>query len=193
MLHEIYKSFCKLHNNVCYYAWRFWAGRCYFIKFWKDYYLIKLIYCFLFERDNDFPKTATNIPRVKLPELRLLKFNGDVQTFISFVNVYNALVHNKYHLSNTEKFSYLHGVLEGPPKNLYLIIILWSDFIGLKLKTLFLYRRRIYLLRKFLDFLCVILWTLKFHLTNLLLKGLNATLVSRFKTHLLICLVFKFW
>ncbi|XP_072394175.1 uncharacterized protein [Diabrotica undecimpunctata] len=55
---------------------------------------------------------------VNLPKLNLSIFAGEITDFPTFIDLYNALVHNNSDLSNIEKFSYLLQSLKGVPYNL---------------------------------------------------------------------------
>ncbi|KAJ8978078.1 hypothetical protein NQ317_000636 [Molorchus minor] len=87
-------------------------------KFDKQYFATKTVYYDLFEKNQVTRNEEPDLPRPKLPELKLIKFNGDIKHFTSFVDVFDALVHNNSQLSNIEKFSHLLACLEGQPKNL---------------------------------------------------------------------------
>lgn len=92
----------------------------------KKYFSVKAIYSDLFEKKPQILVENQNIdhissnskPHVHLPEIKLIKFTGNIKTFSSFIEVFNALIHENSTLSNVEKFSHLHSCLEGPPKNL---------------------------------------------------------------------------
>lgn len=122
-IRDIQESFSKLHNAVFNYL-PVDADEEYVIEdkvrteFENYFYAVKTIYYDLFERNKNLKDEESNLPRPKLPELRLIKFNGDIKNFTSFIDVFEALVHNNSQLSNIEKFSHLLASLEGPPKNL---------------------------------------------------------------------------
>jgi len=89
-----------------------------------SYYYIKSVFAELFENEltnsgNNSNVANTNLlPKVKLPEIKINKFNGDIKQFTAFIDIYNALIHNNASLSNIEKFTHLHSYLEGAPKAL---------------------------------------------------------------------------
>lgn len=98
------------------------------------YYSVKGIYADLFETKPQVLAQNANVDpvshskiRVHLPEIKLIKFSGDIKTFSSFIEVFNALIHNNSALSNVEKFSHLHSCLDGPPKNLISCLPLSND------------------------------------------------------------------
>lgn len=87
------------------------------------YFQTKAIYENIFENKNIKPAldqtlSGLTTSRVKLPDIKITKFTGDIKLFSSFIDIYNALVHNNIELSNIEKFTHLHSYLEGPPKAL---------------------------------------------------------------------------
>lgn len=87
------------------------------------YFQTKAIYENIFENKNIKPAldqtlSGLSTSRVKLPDIKITKFTGDIKLFSSFIDIYNALVHHNSELSNIEKFTHLHSYLEGPPKAL---------------------------------------------------------------------------
>ncbi|XP_063384362.1 uncharacterized protein LOC134670465 [Cydia fagiglandana] len=65
---------------------------------------------------NDNPKSARN--RAVLPKVKLPTFAGQVEEFVSFMELFQSLVGNDTTLSDTEKMYYLAGSLLGEPKSL---------------------------------------------------------------------------
>lgn len=53
-----------------------------------------------------------------LPKMNLPIFKGDVQDFPSFIEFFNAIVHNRQGLSDIEKFKYLLSSVSGPALSL---------------------------------------------------------------------------
>ena len=49
---------------------------------------------------------------VKLPDVTLPEFHGDEESFPSFIDQFNALIHNNPHLTDIEKFGYLRGAVK---------------------------------------------------------------------------------
>lgn len=54
----------------------------------------------------------------RLPQLRLPEFSGSYSNWQSFLDTFNALVHDNKTLSNVEKFYYLQASLKGEPANI---------------------------------------------------------------------------
>lgn len=88
----------------------------------KEYFAIRTIYTDLFEnvlnetRDIDVPEMQNS--NIKLPKVELIKFNGDIKLFPTFIDMFNALVHENRSLCSIEKFNYLISSLSGPPLSL---------------------------------------------------------------------------
>ncbi|XP_058816865.1 uncharacterized protein LOC131680160 [Topomyia yanbarensis] len=55
---------------------------------------------------------------VRLPQIKLQIFNGDVDEWLSFRDLFTSLIHWKVDLPEVEKFHYLKGCLQGEPKSL---------------------------------------------------------------------------
>lgn len=51
---------------------------------------------------------------VKLPKLTIQPFGGDLTTWTTFWDSYNAAIHDNGSLSEIEKFNYLRSLLQGP-------------------------------------------------------------------------------
>ena len=52
-------------------------------------------------------------PKVKLPKLSLMTFNGDLTTWTAFWDTFESSIHNNTDLSAIDKFNYLNSLLEG--------------------------------------------------------------------------------
>ncbi|KAJ8969455.1 hypothetical protein NQ317_011058 [Molorchus minor] len=99
-------------------------------QFEHKFYSIKTIYTDLFESSLNRPTTSSSSAsthfrpsenensRVQLPKIQLLKFDGDIKGFPTFIDMFNALVHANNALSKIEKFNYLISALSGPPLSL---------------------------------------------------------------------------
>ena len=48
-------------------------------------------------------------PAVKLPDIKLLEFNGEEEQFPSFIDQFTAIIDNNPQLTDIEKFGYLRG------------------------------------------------------------------------------------
>ncbi|XP_055615330.1 uncharacterized protein LOC129761620 [Toxorhynchites rutilus septentrionalis] len=55
---------------------------------------------------------------VRLPQIRLQTFDGNIDEWLSFRDLYVSLIHCKSDLPDVEKFHYLKGCLQGEPKAL---------------------------------------------------------------------------
>ncbi|XP_055621958.1 uncharacterized protein LOC129765576 [Toxorhynchites rutilus septentrionalis] len=65
--------------------------------------------------DNPIPHTHEH---VRLPQIRLQTFNGDIDEWISFRDLFISVIHSKPDLPEVEKLHYLKGCLIGEPRNL---------------------------------------------------------------------------
>ncbi|XP_065094001.1 uncharacterized protein LOC135714549 [Ochlerotatus camptorhynchus] len=59
-----------------------------------------------------------SVDHVRLPQIKLQTFNGDIDEWLSFRDLYTSLIHWKVDLPDVEKFHYLKGCLQGEPRNL---------------------------------------------------------------------------
>ncbi|XP_062541431.1 uncharacterized protein LOC134209461 [Armigeres subalbatus] len=66
---------------------------------------------------SDTP-TMSNLDRVRLPQISLQTFNGDIDDWLSFRDLFSSLIHRKTDLPDVEKFHYLKGCLQGEPKTI---------------------------------------------------------------------------
>ncbi|XP_065090780.1 uncharacterized protein LOC135711748 [Ochlerotatus camptorhynchus] len=66
---------------------------------------------------GDLPTSAT-LDRVRLPQIKLQTFNGEIEDWLSFRDLFTSLIHWKTYLPDVEKFHYLRGCLQGEPKTL---------------------------------------------------------------------------
>ncbi|XP_065082123.1 uncharacterized protein LOC135704593 [Ochlerotatus camptorhynchus] len=55
---------------------------------------------------------------VRLPQIRLQMFNGDIDEWLSFRDLFTSLIHWKTELPEVEKFHYLKGCLQGEPRSI---------------------------------------------------------------------------
>lgn len=58
------------------------------------------------------------LDHVRLPQIKLQTFGGNMDEWLSFRDLYNSLIHWKKDLPEVEKFHYLKGCLQGEPKTL---------------------------------------------------------------------------
>ncbi|XP_058816896.1 uncharacterized protein LOC131680194 [Topomyia yanbarensis] len=58
------------------------------------------------------------IDHVRLPQIKLQTFNGDIDEWLSFRDLFTSFIHWKPDLPEVEKFHYLKGCLQGEPKRL---------------------------------------------------------------------------
>lgn len=66
------------------------------------------------ERDSH----QTDLLAVKTPRLDLLHFDGDYNTWCSFYDMFNKMIHQNRKLSNIERFYILLSILHGEPLQL---------------------------------------------------------------------------
>ncbi|XP_055605396.1 uncharacterized protein LOC129753588 [Uranotaenia lowii] len=60
----------------------------------------------------------SGMDHVRLPQIKLQTFNGDIEDWLGFRDLFTSLIHCKPDLCEVEKFHYLKGCLEGEPKTL---------------------------------------------------------------------------
>ncbi|XP_062713797.1 uncharacterized protein LOC134290638 [Aedes albopictus] len=72
------------------------------------------------EQDQSIRDTSAfgGLDHVRLPQIKLQTFNGAVDDWLSFRDLFTSLIHTKAELPEVEKFHYLKGCLLGEPKNL---------------------------------------------------------------------------
>ncbi|XP_058817099.1 uncharacterized protein LOC131680401 [Topomyia yanbarensis] len=56
---------------------------------------------------------SSQMPHIKLPDVRLPVFSGDYETWLNFHDLFLSLVHSSAHLSTIQKFYYLRSSLAG--------------------------------------------------------------------------------
>ncbi|XP_065079917.1 uncharacterized protein LOC135702804 [Ochlerotatus camptorhynchus] len=59
-----------------------------------------------------------SVDHVRLPQIKLQTFNGDIDEWLSIRDLYTSLIHWKVDLPDVEKFHYFKGCLQGEPRNL---------------------------------------------------------------------------
>ncbi|XP_055601535.1 uncharacterized protein LOC129750595 [Uranotaenia lowii] len=59
-----------------------------------------------------------NVDHVRLPQIKLQSFDGNIDEWLGFRDLYLSLIHWKQELPEVEKFHYLKGCLQGEPKAL---------------------------------------------------------------------------
>lgn len=81
-------------------------------------------------RDMKEPATSEQILRmnessvqgaldnVRLPQIKLQNFSGDIDEWLSFRDLFSSLIHWRVDLPEVEKFHYLKGCLQGEPRSL---------------------------------------------------------------------------
>ncbi|XP_058456627.1 uncharacterized protein LOC131434024 [Malaya genurostris] len=62
--------------------------------------------------------TLGTLDHVRLPQIKLQSFSGDIDEWLSFRDLFTSLIHWKSDLPEVEKFHYLKGCLQGEPKGL---------------------------------------------------------------------------
>ncbi|XP_062541155.1 uncharacterized protein LOC134209188 [Armigeres subalbatus] len=58
------------------------------------------------------------IDHVRLPQIHLQTFSGDIDEWLSFRDLFTSLIHWRTDLPEVEKLHYLKGCLQGEPKSL---------------------------------------------------------------------------
>ncbi|XP_065082422.1 uncharacterized protein LOC135704836 [Ochlerotatus camptorhynchus] len=58
------------------------------------------------------------VGHVRLPQIKLQSFNGDINDWLSFRDLFTSLIHWRTDLPGVEKFHYFKGCLQGEPKSL---------------------------------------------------------------------------
>ncbi|XP_055622310.1 uncharacterized protein LOC129765896 [Toxorhynchites rutilus septentrionalis] len=61
---------------------------------------------------------SSTFEHVRLPQIKLQTFSGDIDEWLSFRDLFKSLIHNKTDLPDVEKLHYLKGCLQGEPKSL---------------------------------------------------------------------------
>ncbi|XP_053691478.1 uncharacterized protein LOC128739993 [Sabethes cyaneus] len=59
-----------------------------------------------------------SLDHVRLPQIKLQSFDGNIDEWLSFRDLFTSLIHFKAELPDVEKFHYLKGCLQGEPKSL---------------------------------------------------------------------------
>ncbi|XP_055522924.1 uncharacterized protein LOC129717104 [Wyeomyia smithii] len=62
--------------------------------------------------------TQGSLDHVRLPQIKLQSFDGNIDEWLSFRDLFTSLMHCKVDLPEVEKFHYLKGCLQGEPKSL---------------------------------------------------------------------------
>ncbi|XP_065084852.1 uncharacterized protein LOC135707058 [Ochlerotatus camptorhynchus] len=62
--------------------------------------------------------TSVTMEHVRLPQIKLHTFSGDIDEWLSFRDLFTSLIHWKAALPEVEKFHYLKGCFEEEPKGL---------------------------------------------------------------------------
>lgn len=145
-LEEIYHEFKEKHNEI--------IGEIEDAEFRSEdairkevdsfYYKIKAAYSELHQDPFQSAHTSHTSQRpqltsnkdVKLPQLTVPKFDGDLHKWPTFNDIYRSLVHSNDSLTDIEKFQYLLSFLEGEPFNLIKSIQLVSSNYPIAIDTL---------------------------------------------------------
>ncbi|XP_062541721.1 uncharacterized protein LOC134209722 [Armigeres subalbatus] len=64
------------------------------------------------------PPAPAALERVRLPQIQLPAFNGEIDEWLSFRDLFTSLIHWKTDLPDVEKLHYLKGCLQGEPTTL---------------------------------------------------------------------------
>lgn len=74
--------------------------------------------------------------RVRLPQIKLQTFDGNIDQWLSFRDLYTSLIHAKVDLPDVEKFHYLKGCLVGEARSLIDPLAITNDNYQIAWKTL---------------------------------------------------------
>lgn len=74
-------------------------------------------------------QSAQNTPRVKLPQIHVPHFIGDLTQWNSFFQIFSTLIHNNDVITDVQTLIYLKSYLSGEPLNLIQNIQLTNDSI----------------------------------------------------------------
>lgn len=66
---------------------------------------------------NDDGTLSNNSDHVRIPQIKLQMFNGDVNDWLSFFELFMSLIHRKMDVQKVKNFHYLKGSLQGYPKH----------------------------------------------------------------------------
>ena len=69
-------------------------------------------------RSLDTSQSQSTLDHVRLPQIKLQTFSGNIDEWLSFRDLYTSLIHWKSDLPDIEKFHYLKGCLTGEAKAL---------------------------------------------------------------------------
>ncbi|XP_062538907.1 uncharacterized protein LOC134207198 [Armigeres subalbatus] len=83
-------------------------------------YSDRYYYCkaFLMDKAKEMQDPGKPIVPYELTRRQRMEFNGDIDEWISFRDLFTSLIHRKIDLPEVEKFHYLKGCLQGEPKSL---------------------------------------------------------------------------
>ncbi|XP_065089398.1 uncharacterized protein LOC135710677 [Ochlerotatus camptorhynchus] len=70
------------------------------------------------EKSTHEPKMQGVVDHVRLPQINLQTFSGDIDDWLSFRDLFTSLIHWRTDLPEVEKLHYLKGCLQGEPKSL---------------------------------------------------------------------------
>ncbi|XP_062538270.1 uncharacterized protein LOC134206557 [Armigeres subalbatus] len=95
------------------------SDRCYEIKSFLTDKIKSFQKPLVLEQPNRGGNGASAIvDHVRLPQIQLQTFNGDIDEWLSFRDLFTSLIHWKVDLPEVEKLHYLKGCLQGEPKAL---------------------------------------------------------------------------
>lgn len=98
-------------------------------RFVERYYEVKTVLLEKMKELEEVPAANTStrgldsslqptVEHVRLPQIKLQSFDGNIDEWLSFRDLYTSLIHWKQDLPEVEKFHYLKGCLEGEAKAL---------------------------------------------------------------------------
>ena len=103
--------------------------------FEEDYFTLKAFFASL---EQPREKTLNRQPAIalKLPDIKLPEFSGNILQWISYYDTFESLVHDNGALSDVQKFHYLKSTLRGEALKLVEKISVTSDNYSVALKLL---------------------------------------------------------
>lgn len=85
---------------------------------------------------NQFESEPIHRQRVKLPEISIPPFTGEISQWTSFMELFSALILNDSSLTSIQKFIYLKSYLRGEPVKLIDTLELTNDNFKIALEIL---------------------------------------------------------
>lgn len=104
--------------------------------FETDYFTLKAFLNSAIDKFNVLPNQQQVVRSLKLPDIKLPEFSGNILKWCSFFDTFESLVHNNCELSNVQRFHYLKSTLRGEAYRLIEKISVTSDNYSVALKMI---------------------------------------------------------